>query len=114
RIDPYHRTTARAHPDLAPLIDAEIERMLNTRRTLVHGDYSPKNMFIRPNQVFLLDFEVAHYGDPSFDVAFCLNHLILPAIRFPERRARYLESAHRFRQTYFAAIAPELNVDLEA
>jgi 5-methylthioribose kinase len=114
RIDPYHRTTAKAHPDLAPLIDAEVERMLGTRRTLVHGDYSPKNIFICPDHMFLLDFEVAHYGDPAFDAAFCLNHLVLPALRFPERSVRYLEAAQTFRQAYFTSITPQLTAGLEA
>jgi len=114
RVDPYHRTTAKAHPDLAPLIAAEVERMLRTRRTLVHGDYSPKNIFAYPGHLLLLDFEVAHYGDPAFDTAFCLNHLLLPAVRFPERRARYLESAQRLWRTYSSHLDAALSEGIEA
>lgn len=114
RIDPYHRTTAKAHPDLAPLIDAEIERMLNTRLTLVHGDYSPKNIFTYPDHLLMLDFEVAHYGDPAFDTAFCTNHLVLPAVKFPERSPRYLTSAQVFWQTYEKRLAPDLKDNVEA
>ncbi len=114
RVDPYHWTTAKAHPDLAPTIDAEVQRMLKTKRTLVHGDYSPKNMFVYPDHVLILDFEVAHYGDPAFDTAFCINHLILPAIRFPERCARYLDAARAFWQTYVRQLAPGLDPQIES
>lgn len=100
RVDPYHWTTMRAHPDLAPFIHAEVGRMLAKRTTLVHGDYSPKNLFVFPDRVMMLDFEVAHWGDPAFDVAFCLTHLLLKAIKFPERRAAYLEAVRRFWLAY--------------
>lgn len=100
RIDPYHRFTARAHPDLAPLIEAEVQRMLAHRVTLVHGDYSPKNLFIYPDRAFMLDFEVAHWGDPAFDVAFCLTHLLLKVIHFPDRRDDYLWVAKSYWDGY--------------
>lgn len=103
RIDPYHRFTARAHPDLAPLIDAEVARMLSHRVTLVHGDYSPKNLIAYsgpPAEVMMLDFEVAHWGDPAFDTAFCLAHLLLTAIHFPARRSDYLAVAQAYCQGY--------------
>jgi 5-methylthioribose kinase len=114
RIDPYHRTTAKAHPDLAPLIEAEVQRMLRTRITLVHGDYSPKNLFAYPDHMLMLDFEVAHYGDPAFDTAFCLNHLILKAIAFPPRAARYLEAARSFWKAYLDRLTPGLDPAIEA
>jgi 5-methylthioribose kinase len=113
RVDPYHRTTTRVHPDLAPFIEAEVARMLNTRLTLVHGDYSPKNIFAYPEHLFLLDFEVAHYGDPAFDIAFCLNHLLLPAIRFPERCARYLDSMQGLWRSYCGDLDAALSEGIE-
>jgi 5-methylthioribose kinase len=103
RVDPYHRTMLRAHPDLRAPVEAEIERMLATRSALVHGDYSPKNLFVSPGRVFLIDFEVAHWGDPAFDLAFCLNHLALKALAFPERADAYLEAAAAFRASYAEA-----------
>ena len=39
----------------------------------------------------LLDAECATYGDPAFDVAFCLNHLLLKSVRRPDD-ARVLAS----------------------
>ena len=105
RIDPYHLTTAQHHPDVAPAIHAEVERVLNTRETLVLGDYSPKNTFVYPDRVVIIDFEVAHWGDPAFDVAFCLTHLVLKACRFRDRALDYLEAASTFCDAYGAAPA---------
>ena len=113
RVDPYHWTTAKRHPELAPLIEAEVERMLQTRLTLVHGDYSPKNIFVYPDYLFILDFEVAHYGDPAFDTAFCLNHLVLKAIKFPERSERYLAAARIFWHAYLERLSPGLDHQIE-
>ena len=81
RIDPYWRTIAQRHPDVAPAINAVIAALEAHPLALVHGDYSPKNIFVRHNgDVVLLDAEVAHWGDPTFDVAFCMNHFLLKAI----------------------------------
>ena len=105
RLEPYHRTMARWHPDLAPLVEEEISRMLAARLTLVHGDYSPKNMFVYPDRVLLLDFEVAHLGDPAFDAAFCLTHLVLHAAHVPALAESYLGLARTFWETYAGALA---------
>jgi 5-methylthioribose kinase len=105
RIDPYHLTTARLHPDVAPTIRAEVERTLSTRETLVLGDYSPKNTFIYPDRVVIIDFEVAHWGDPAFDVAFCLTHLVLKACRFGDRAPEYLDAASKFCDAFGTAPA---------
>ena len=110
RIDPYHRATAAAHPDLADAIEAEAQRMLAHPRVLVHGDYSPKNIIVSSNgndsdgagdsAVFLLDFEVAHLGNPVFDLAFMLNHLTLKAIRRPQLAGAYNAAARAFWTAY--------------
>lgn len=114
RVDPYHWTAAKAHPDLAPLIEAEVRRMLETRLTLVHGDHSPKNIFVYSDHVLILDFEVAHYGDPAFDTGFCFNHLILKAVKFPERSERYLTAGHTFWRAYLERLPPDLDPQIEA
>jgi aminoglycoside phosphotransferase (APT) family kinase protein len=76
RIDPYYRTVARRRPELAEAIGETVARMEDTRVCLVHGDYSPKNVLVGSG-LWAIDFEVAHYGDPAFDLAFMLNHLLL-------------------------------------
>jgi 5-methylthioribose kinase len=83
RVDPYYRTSARAHPDLKPRIDALIASMARPahERSLVLGDFSPKNILVHKTDLILLDFECAHAGDPAFDLGFFLSHLLLKTIR---------------------------------
>jgi 5-methylthioribose kinase len=83
RVDPYYRTTARAHPDIAPRIDGLIAAMDRPadERTLVLGDFSPKNILVHSQGLILLDFECAHAGDAAFDLGFFLSHLLLKSIR---------------------------------
>ena len=83
RIVPYYRTTAARHPDVRPVIGKLIEDSWQIRSAIVHGDYSPKNMLVRGNNIFLIDFEVVHWGDPAFDAGFLLNHLFLKAFHQP-------------------------------
>jgi 5-methylthioribose kinase len=109
RVDPYYRTAARAHPDLAPRIDALIDSMdLPTHeRTLVLGDFSPKNILVHSGGLILLDFECAHAGDPAFDLGFFLTHLLLKTVRAqylnPESSPRYAALAGLFWTAYLEA-----------
>jgi 5-methylthioribose kinase len=82
RVDPYYRTIAQRHPDLAPRIKHLIASMdrPDEERTLVLGDFSPKNILVHAGGLILLDFECAHAGDPAFDLGFFLSHLLLKAI----------------------------------
>jgi 5-methylthioribose kinase len=106
RVDPYHRTTADRHPDVADAIHAEIDRLMDTSRTLVHGDYSPKNVLVDPDGAvpWILDFEVAHWGDPAFDTAFMLNHLYIKSIYNHGQHDDYAAAADRFWTAYDAAV----------
>ncbi|MGH9719120.1 MAG: phosphotransferase [Bryobacteraceae bacterium] len=96
RLDPYYRFTASRHPDLAPLFLSAIDRCGRERRSLVHGDWSPKNMMVDGDSVMVIDFEVIHFGDPSFDTAFLLNHLLLKSFAMPHLRAELAEAAARY------------------
>jgi aminoglycoside phosphotransferase (APT) family kinase protein len=92
RLEPYLLATAAAHPDLAARLEALATTTAANKRALVHGDYSPKNLLIGPAGPVILDAECAWYGDPAFDLAFVLNHLLLKGMWRPQWRARYLES----------------------
>lgn len=80
RTDPYLITTGGRHPTLQKLFAAEAVRLEQTREGLVHGDFSPKNILIGNGRLVLLDCEVAWYGDPAFDLAFLINHLLLKSL----------------------------------
>ena len=89
RLEPYLEATARAHPDLAPALMGLSRTTGSTRRVLVHGDFSPKNLLVGPRGPVVLDAECAWFGDPAFDLAFVLNHLLLKAAWRPQWSARY-------------------------
>lgn len=80
RVSPYFLFLRTKFPELSQLIDEKCERLIAKRYCLVHGDFSPKNILINNDRSVLLDCEVAWYGNPAFDMAFFLNHLLLKGI----------------------------------
>ncbi len=84
RIDPYYRTAARRNKDLEPRAARLIEGSAARRVSLTHGDWSPKNFLVDGGHLMAIDFEVIHFGDPSFDSAFMLNHLLLKSFYRPQ------------------------------
>ena len=79
RVDPYHRHRRRREPgcrrrDRGGGGAAAGDAALPGARGLVAED-----LLVYPDHVLALDFEVAHYGDPAFDVAFLLTHLVSSA-----------------------------------
>ncbi|HUR90122.1 MAG TPA: phosphotransferase, partial [Ramlibacter sp.] len=67
RLEPYLVESSRVHPDLADVLLALVERTAGTRRVLVHGDVSPKNILVGLGGPVMLDAECAWFGDPAFD-----------------------------------------------
>jgi aminoglycoside phosphotransferase (APT) family kinase protein len=114
RLEPYLEATARAHPDLARPFNELVRRTAATRRALVHGDVSPKNILIGPNGPIFLDAECAWYGDPAFDLAFCLNHLLLKCLWTPRAAADFLASFDALAARYLEGVSWEPVADLEA
>ena len=106
RVDPYYRAIARRHPDLAAPIQELIAESTARQVCLVHGDWSPKNFLVRGDSApMVIDFEVVHYGDPSFDTAFCINHFLLKCFRRPADTGRLIELALVF-YTWAAGLLP--------
>jgi aminoglycoside phosphotransferase (APT) family kinase protein len=100
RLDPYLLATAQRHPALAPRLHALYQQTANAHMALVHGDISPKNILMGPQGPVFLDAECAWYGDPAFDVAFCLNHLLLKAVHMPQHQALLADSFTQLSQAY--------------
>ena len=93
RLDPYYRYTAARHPDCA----SHFEALLASRRvSLVHGDWSPKNLLVAEGGVTAIDFEVVHYGDPCFDTGFLLCHLLMKSIHLPAHASDFQRCADAF------------------
>lgn len=114
RLEPYLLATARAHPDLAPALEALAERTATTKRTLVHGDVSPKNILVGPQGPVFLDAECAWWGDPSFDLAFCLNHMLLKCLWTPAATTGFLGCFDALAAAYLQGVAWEAPAALEA
>lgn len=90
RLEPYYLSTAKRVPRAALFLQELIDRTLAIRQTLVHGDYSPKNVLVRCDaaggeSIMLLDHEVIHFGDGAFDVGFALTHLLSKAAHLHPR-----------------------------
>ena len=102
RLDPYLRFTASRHPQLSTAILAVLDATARNQRALVHGDVSPKNVLIAraDDRPVLLDAECAWFGDPAFDAAFCLNHLILKSVHLPALTSALLSQASAFADTW--------------
>ncbi len=115
RLDPYLRTVARRYPALAPRILGCVETTRSTKIALVHGDLSPKNILVSRSDAHpvILDAETAWYGDPVFDVAFCLNHLVLKAIHMPKLAEPLLAQAREFNSLWLGHFPFEMRSELE-
>ena len=104
RLEPYLEATALAHPDLRAPLFALSARTASIRRVMVHGDVSPKNILLGPAGPVFLDAECACIGDPAFDLAFCLNHLLLKCLWTPSARDALLASFDALGNAYLAQV----------
>jgi len=114
RLEPYLAATARVHADLAKRLEELLRVTFTTKLALVHGDVSPKNILVGPNGPVFIDAECAWYGDPAFDLAFCLNHILLKCIWRPGHAKGFLVLFRRLVETYLAGVSWESSAALEA
>jgi aminoglycoside phosphotransferase (APT) family kinase protein len=113
RLEPYLTFTAARHPDVAAALERLAQATLANKRTLVHGDVSPKNILVGPEGPVFLDAECAWYGDPAFDLAFCLNHLMLKAVWTPAAANGFAAAFQALRLAYLAGVSWEARAPLE-
>jgi len=113
RIEPYLLACAERHADLSERLRDLARRTATLQLALVHGDVSPKNILIGPEGPVFLDAECASYGDPAFDVAFCLNHLFLKMLVRSDKTGALLESFSQLVECYFKQVSFEPRAVLE-
>ena len=113
RLEPYLLATARRHPDLAARLEHLVDVTRSQRVALVHGDVSPKNILIGASGPVFLDAECAWWGDPAFDIAFCLNHLLLKCLWTPAATPAFLASFDALAEAYLRAVDWEPSGALE-
>jgi Ser/Thr protein kinase RdoA (MazF antagonist) len=104
RLEPYLVATAAAHPDRASALHGLVEQTEAHRLALIHGDVSPKNILIGPDGPVFLDAECACHGDPAFDLAFCLNHLLLKGLWVPAKKQAYLRCFQALAASYLSGV----------
>ena len=84
RCDGQHEALAEAFPEIGGQVRSIVERarQLETRLeaplTAVHGDFHLGQVHVSDGQVWILDLDPLHFGDPAYDVAMVfvmLKHL---------------------------------------
>lgn len=81
---------------------AAVEARCREGGRLVHGDVQPTNILLARRGAVLLDAEIAHRGNPHFDVGLLLGHLVLAALA-RGRAADAADGAAPVWQAYVAA-----------
>ena len=114
RLEPYLVATGRVRAELMPQLEGLLQTTRANKRVLVHGDFSPKNLLIGPRGAVIVDAECAWYGDPAFDLAFVLNHLLLKGAWRPAWRARYAQAFEALALAYLAQVTWESPSTVEA
>jgi 5-methylthioribose kinase len=103
RLEPYYVYTAGRVPEAARFLGALVAETRAIKASLVHGDYSPKNVLVHRDRLVLLDHEVIHFGDPAFDLGFALTHLLSKSNHVAGRREAFAGAAKQFWQRYVGA-----------
>ena len=104
RVNPFYRRVQERRPEVAGVIEPLVRHMLSAEEALCHGDFTPKNMLTHAQGFTLVDYETAHFGDPTMDLGLFLCHLFLKAVRLPARRAAYFGLTRAFWQAYAAEV----------
>lgn len=106
RINPFYLDIAGRWPEHSARIDELVHELLSVKTTVVHGDFTPKNVLCLPEgNLWVVDTEVAHIGNPVLDTASMLAHLILKGFlyRTDTDTATYL---HLARHGFLDSLAP--------
>jgi len=100
RLDPYFNEVGRIYPKYKKYIKKINENYIKNSNTLVHGDFSPKNILVGKNKIIYLDAECCNFGDPVFDLVFFTNHLLLKSIFFKDKSQEFIKLYVSFYKEY--------------
>ncbi|HTT98085.1 MAG TPA: aminoglycoside phosphotransferase family protein [Rhizomicrobium sp.] len=107
RVEPYLLHAAGNNPDVAATIREIANGVESSSIALMQGDISPKNILRGPEGPVFLDAETACYGDPAFDLAFCLNHLLLKGAWHPQYAAALSNAFAALKDAYLKGVSWE-------
>lgn len=111
RVDPYYRALADCQPAARAGVERAIASLDAHPRSLVHADFSPKNLLVFSGGLLMVDFETGHFGDPAFDLGFFLTHLVLKACLKMPHHQPYLELTQQFQAAYDERLSVRLTAD---
>ena len=114
RVDPFYRRVQERRAEVAAAVQPIIDRMLSLKEALCHGDYSPKNILTHKRGFTLVDYETAHFGDPTMDLGFFLSHLLLKAVKHAPQHAPFFDLTRAFWRAYGQAVTFRPLADLQA
>jgi hypothetical protein len=104
RISPYIEFLVDKYPHLKNFAAPIIKELMESSITLIHGDYSPKNIMTIGRNISVLDYEVACYGHPVFDLAFFAAHFVLKAVKHKQWAGAYISMLKYMLEIYFTEI----------
>jgi len=104
RIESYLLYSADRNRDVASVIRDIADGVESSCIALMQGDISPKNILCGPEGPVFLDAETACYGDPAFDLAFCLNHLLLKGAWHPQYGAALASAFWALKSAYLGGV----------
>ena len=105
RLEPYYGYAASKLPKAEKFLKDLMESTRLEKRFLVHGDFSPKNVLVHQDMLFLIDHEVIHLGDAAFDLGFALTHLLAKSIHLPKSQTLFQQACHEFASVYLQVMS---------
>ena len=105
RLDPYFNEVGRVYPKYKEYIKKINENYIKHSNTLVHGDFSPKNILVGKNKIIYLDAECCNFGDPVFDLVFFTNHLLIKSIFFKDKSQEFIKLYISFYKEYLSNLS---------
>ncbi len=114
RLEPYYETSAHRLNWASGFLRDLVSATKAYQQALVHGDFSPKNVLIMNGRPILLDYEVAHLGDPAFDGGFFLTHLLAKAVHLPTAKDKFLEGHRAFADAWLQGCGQLFGEKLES
>src|SRR5207244_11088908 len=64
-----------------------------------------KNILTHEQGFTLVDYETAHFGDPTMDLGFFLSHLMLKAVKHHTIRHQYFDLTRAFGEAYIREVS---------
>ena len=112
RINPYLLELNKTYPELKKYINETVKLLRNNQHTVIHADFTPKNILVSKNKQIILDAETANYGDPSFDIVSLINHLIIKLLFVNKNKKNFVLALKKIFNIYHSNVTWEEKQDI--